>query len=201
MWDARYGEEGWAYGTEPNDFLASVVTELPSGGRVLEVCAGEGRNAVFLAQQGHDVMAVDASGVGLAKAKGLAEARGVSLETEVVDLAAYAFVPSTWDGIVAIFAHLPQPLRTQVHQGIVEGLKPGGVLILEAYTPRQLQHKTGGPPVEAMLMEPAAIEQELAGLDFRILREVEREIVEGKYHRGTSAVLQILAHKPLAGGG
>ena len=197
MWDQRYSEEGFAYGTEPNAFLQGEYTQIPRGGRVLCLAEGEGRNAVFLARQGYAVTAVDLSSVGLQKAQRLALDKGVEIETIVADLADYDPGRDSWDGIVSISAHMPPSLRRQVHARAVQALKPGGVFILEAYTPRQLEMEgIGGPPERALMMSLDELREELAGLDFSIGREVERHMSEGRYHQGLSAVVQLVARKP-----
>lgn len=197
MWDQRYAEEGFAYGTEPNAFLQSEYSRIPAGGRVLCLAEGEGRNAVFLARQGYAATAVDQSSVGLQKAQRLALDKGVEIETIVADLADYDPGRDSWDGIVSISAHMPPSLRRQVHARAVQALKPGGVFILEAYTPRQLEMDgIGGPPDRSLLMSLEDLHTELEGLDFIIGREVERYISEGRYHQGNSAVVQIVARKP-----
>lgn len=194
MWDQRYAADEYVYGTRPNDFLASVVDRLPMG-RVLCLAEGEGRNAVFLAEQGFEVTAVDSSAVGLAKACKLAGQRGVHIETVVADLTHYEIVPECWDVLVAIFCHLPPPLRRAVHAQAVAGLRPGGAFVLEAYTPAQLQHGTGGPPVVELMMTLDGLREELAGLHFEHALETERDIQEGRFHAGVGAVVQVLAYK------
>jgi len=194
MWDERYSADDYAYGTKPNDFLRSVVDKIPSG-RVLCLAEGEGRNSVFLAEQGYDVVAVDSSSVGLTKAKKLASSRGVTITTECKDLTEYTIPKESFDGIVSIFCHLPPTVRKSLHQKVVDGLKPGGVMILEAYTPEQLIYKTGGPPVEEMTMTLSGLKQELSGLKFIHEKELIREVVEGKFHTGTGAVVQVIAAK------
>jgi SAM-dependent methyltransferase len=195
FWDERYAEPGFAYGTEPNDFLAEVAGRIPPG-PVLCLAEGEGRNAVFLAGLGHIVTAVDVSRVGLDKARRLASERGVDVATVVCDLADYAIHPAAWSGIVAIWMHLAPDLRARVLRACAEGLVPGGALVMEAYTPRQLAHGTGGPQDAVRLMTLEALRRELEGLDFEIGRECEREVAEGRCHHGTSAVVQVLARKP-----
>ena len=128
-----------------------VAPQIPAG-PVLCLAEGEGRNAVYLATLGHRVTAVDQSEVGLAKAQRLAKARGVKIETLVTDLADYTITAGAWAGIVATFAHLPPALRRRVHRDVVAGLQPGGVFILEAYTPAQLAFGTGGPKSPELLM-------------------------------------------------
>lgn len=194
MWDDRYSEEGFAYGLAPNDFLASQVGLLRSP--VLSLCSGEGRNEVWLAQQGLEVHSLDASAVGVRKTLALAQERGVTVHAQVGDLAGFALGEARWGGVVAIFAHLPQPLRAQVHAGIVRALRPGGVLLLEAYTPRQLKHRTGGPQAAPMLYEPEDLAAELRGLTLERCAEVERDVVEGRYHTGRAAVVQVIGRRP-----
>ncbi len=197
MWNQRYAEPGYAYGTEPNDFLREQASRIPTG-RVLCLAEGEGRNAVYLAERGYQVLAVDASSVGIDKTRALAEQRGVQVEAVVSDLAEYRLGESAFEGIVSVWCHLPPQLRRELHRQVVVALKPGGILILEAYTPRQLGYGTGGPPNEALTMTLAALNTELAGLEFLVAREVEREIHEGKYHDGPSHVVQVVARRPEA---
>jgi SAM-dependent methyltransferase len=194
-WDERYGKPGYTYGTEPNGFLRSVVDRIPRG-RILSLGEGEGRNAVFLAQRGYDVLGIDASIVGLTKAQALAAECGVQIRTEVTDLRTYPIDPGSWDGIISIFCHLPEDDRQDLHRRVVAGLRPGGVFVLEAYTPKQLEYRTGGPPVRALLVSLGALRAELDGLRFDVAREVEREVLEGRLHVGFGAVVQVLGVKP-----
>lgn len=194
MWDDRYNRPDYFYGKQPNDFVRQVCSQIPRG-QILCLAEGEGRNAVYLAQQGYRVTAVDASEVGMAKAQRLAAEHGVPLKTIVADLAEFHIQPQSWDGIIATFCHLPPPLRAQVHRQVVEGLRPGGVFVLEAYTPAQLTFKTGGPPTVDLMMDWPTLQQELAGLTFKIGQELERDIHEGIGHRGRSAVVQVLGVK------
>lgn len=195
MWDDRYSTPAYAYGTEPNDFLKSVAGRIPAG-PVLCLAEGQGRNAVYLASLGHDVLAVDQSSIGLARAQELAAARGVAITTQIADLSSFIIEPEQWSGIVAIFAHLPPALRAKVLAAAVRGLAPGGAFVLEAYSPKQLEYGTGGPKDVTMLMSLDVLRTELAGLRIEHGVETEREVYEGEYHNGRSAVLQILAFKP-----
>jgi SAM-dependent methyltransferase len=194
MWDERYRGENYFYGTGPNDFLARHYGEIPAG-EVLCLAEGEGRNAVFLAEQGYQVTAVDASAVGLQKATRLAAQRGVSITTVHADLADFDPGTARWSGIVSIFCHLPAPLRQEVHGRLADALGAGGVLLLEAYTPAQLQFGTGGPPVADMMMDREILRSEIPGLSFRHLQELEREVIEGEGHTGHAAVVQAIAVK------
>lgn len=195
MWNQRYNTAEYVYGTRPNDFLAGVAGGIPRG-RVLCIAEGEGRNAVYLAKLGHEVVAVDASSVGLEKARKLARECGVMIETVVADLADYEIGDNSFDAIVSIFAHVPPAIRAPLHRRIVNGLKPGGMLVLEAYTPEQIDCGTGGPPLAELTMTLRALEQELHGLEFRHAAELRRNVEEGSLHTGTGAVVQVVAVKP-----
>jgi len=195
-YDKRYSEDGFAYGTSPNEFLASQSNKLTPNSRVLCLGEGEGRNAVSLAKLGHSVLGVDSSAVGIEKAKKLAESESVSIEAEVADLKDFDIGEDKWEAVVSIFVHLPPPLRKSVHEKVVKGLKKGGVFILEAYTPKQLEYKTGGPSVAEMMMTLDGLISELDGLDFEIGRESERQVLEGKYHTGKASTVQVFARKP-----
>lgn len=196
FWDDRYADDTFAYGDVANDFVVEQAHRIPMG-RVLCLAEGEGRNAVHLARLGYDVTAVDQSSVGLAKAQRLAARHGVSITTEVANLATYAIAPGAWQGIVSIWAHTPPDLRADLHARVVQGLAPGGVFLLEAYTPAQLQAEGhGGPPELPLLMTLDGLKRELEGLAFEIGVERTREVNEGRYHSGPSAVVQVLAVKP-----
>lgn len=197
MWDERYAQPGFAYGSEPNDFLAASATRyLPPKGEVLCLAEGEGRNAVFLARRGFRVTGVDSSAVGLEKARQLAARHGVSIETIVADLADYDLGVARWDGIVSIWCHTPPSLRARLHRDAVAALRPGGVFVLEAYTPKQLEYRTGGPPTAEPMMTLDGLREELVGLELLVGEEKVREVHEGRYHDGPSAVVQVVARKP-----
>ena len=195
MWDERYSADEYIYGKDPNEFLANAVDKLPKG-KILCVAEGEGRNAVYLATHGYEVVAVDSSSVGLEKAKKLANERGVTIQTIVSDLAHFEVQPESWEGVVSIFAHLPPQVRKELHMKIVHGLNPGGVLILEAYRPDQLKYKTGGPPTAEFMMTLQSLEEELTGLEFEYAVELDRDVIEGQFHTGKGAVVQLIGRKP-----
>lgn len=192
VWEGRYGDDQYLYGTEPNDFLRQAATDLPPGD-VLCLADGEGRNGVFLAEAGHRVTSVDLTEAGLAKAARLAAERNVPLTTEVADLATYDLGTDRWDAIVSIFAHTPPPVRARVHGAVGRALRPGGRLILEAYTPDQLGRGTGGPPVAELTMTLDGLRQELTGMRFEWASETVRSVVEGPGHTGDGAVVQVIA--------
>jgi 2-polyprenyl-3-methyl-5-hydroxy-6-metoxy-1,4-benzoquinol methylase len=192
MWDQRYDTEGYAYGTEPNEFLRANFHHLPKG-RILSIGEGEGRNAVFLAKQGYTVTAVDGSEVGLRKAEQLAAENNVSIETRCGDLAEFDFGREEWDGIISIFVPLPSALRRAICTNLETALKPGGVFLVEAYTPEQINHGTGGGSSADTMQTAATLTAELPNLDFIYLKELERPVVEGTYHTGLGAVVQAIA--------
>jgi 2-polyprenyl-3-methyl-5-hydroxy-6-metoxy-1,4-benzoquinol methylase len=194
MWDERYSVDQYVYGKDPNTFLRDNVDSIPKG-RVLSIAEGEGRNAVFLAQQGYAVTAVDASRVGLQKARKLAQENGIEIEFIHADLVSYGLGNEQWDGIVSIFCPLPSAARKEFYKKLPASLKPGGVFILEAYTPDQLRHGTGGGTVVDVMQTKASVSEELASLEFLRLTELEREVLEGIYHTGMSAVVQAIGVK------
>ena len=196
MWDERYSAAEYVYGTKPNNFLEANFSSIPKG-KVLSLAEGEGRNAVFLAKQGYSVTAVDASLVGLNKARKLAEDNGVIIEFIQADLADYDLGENQWDGIVSIFCPLPSSVRKHLYKKVEAGLKSNGVFLLEAYTPEQLKHGTGGGNSVDVMQSKETLSIELAGLKFQHLIELEREIIEGIYHTGIGAVVQAIALKEI----
>ena len=194
FWNEKFATIDYAYGTEPNDFLVSAVTNLKRG-ETLSLAEGEGRNAVWLAQQGFTVSAIEQSEKGVAKTLRLALQRGVIVMAERGELETFHIQPNSWDLVVSIYAHTPQELRRKLHRQVVAGLKPGGVFVLEAYTPAQIANNTGGPKDASLMPTAELLRSELAGLVFDRIEEVEREVVEGSLHTGTAHVVQVVAHR------
>lgn len=195
FWDERYAEPELTYGAEPNDFLREMALRLPAG-PVLALGEGQGRNAVFLAGLGHAVTAVDQSAVGLARARELAASRGVAITTVTADLANFDPSPGPWSGIISIFCHVPSDLRRRLYPRCAELLAPGGVFILESFTPDQPAFGTGGPKETDLLCTLGELRELLPGLVLEVGREVVRELHEGAYHHGPSAVVQVVARRP-----
>lgn len=197
MWDERYASVETAYGTEPNDFLREKLESLAlRPGKALCLAEGEGRNALHLARNGWQVTGVDQSRVGLDKLEGQAARENLVVTAVCEDLAHFDLGSAQWDLIVSVWCHVPPVLRLDLHARVVRALRPGGQLILEAYHPRQLELKTGGPPLSEMMMTLAELRSELSGLHFVHAEEVEREIHEGPFHQGQSAVTQLVAQRP-----
>jgi SAM-dependent methyltransferase len=194
-WNERFSEPGFAYGTEPNDFLVSVVARIPKG-RLLSLAEGEGRNAVYLAALGYEVTAVDSSSVGLRMAEELAAERGVAIKTSLADGGEFRIEPEQWDGIMAFYCHVPSSIRMPLHRAVVRGLKPGGMFALEAFSKEQIGNETGGPKSLDMLMSLDELKSECAGLKFIHAVELHRDVHEGRGHTGLASVVQILGVKP-----
>jgi hypothetical protein len=198
MWEQRYGGAAYFYGTEPNDFLRASLPQLPAG-EALCLAEGEGRNAVFLAESGYAVSCVDLAEAGVRKTRLLAQQKGVDVAAFVGDLAVFDLGHERWDLVVSIFAHMPPAVRRDLHARVVSSLRPGGMFLLEAYTPDQLAHGTGGPASADLTMTLAQLREEVAPLEMLHGVEVEREVREGSGHSGLGAVVQVIARKrPLA---
>ncbi len=193
MWNERYSEDEYVYGTEPNSFLAQHAGMLSDP--VLSIGEGEGRNAVFLASLGLKVHGVDGSEVGLAKAQALAKSKGVEIQTEVADLGTFEPVVSCYGSVVSISAHLPSAIRRRLYPLVERCLRTDGIILLEAYTEDQLARDTGGPKDPDMLMTLAKIEREFPNFEPILLRELEREVYEGTYHTGIASVVQFIGKK------
>lgn len=195
FWDERYSSKEYVYGEAPNDFLVEAGTHLPPKARVLSLGEGEGRNAVYLAKQGHHVTAVDLSPVGMEKGRALAERAGVTLECVVADLGQWTPPANAFDAVLMVWLHLPSAMRPAVMRNAVAALVPGGLVLSEVYRPEQLLHKTGGPPSADALVSLKQMQEELGDLEWLVAREVTRHIAEGPHHHGPSATVQLVARK------
>lgn len=195
-WNTRFAGDDFLFGTEPNRWLRDHTGVLPPGGRVLCVADGEGRNSVFLARQGFAVDAFDVSDVAVAKARRLAAKASVTVNFQLADCDGFAWPSAAYDGVAAIFVQFADPaLRSRLFARIVASLKPGGVLILQGYTPKQLDYRTGGPSNAAHLYTEAVLREAFAGLTLVELRAYEDEIAEGSGHRGRSALIGLVARR------
>jgi cyclopropane fatty-acyl-phospholipid synthase-like methyltransferase len=202
FWDDRYGESGYAYGSLPNQFLTQQQHRLKPGMKTLVVGDGEGRNGVWLATQGLDVLSIDLSPVGLEKAQALANQHQVQLQTLCADLTTWNWVVAEYDLVVSIYVHFAPEVRQRIHRSMLKALKPGGLVVLEAFNPEQLQYQreydSGGPPIQEMLYQPEMLRQDFAGGEIMELTETVTELHEGQYHDGKASVIRlVLQKKPL----
>lgn len=196
FWNTRYGAAGFAYGLVPNRFLVGHIGMLPPGGRVLLPADGEGRNAVYLAKQGFAVTCFDQSDVGVEKARALAARNRVSLTALAADAMDFDYPPGYYDAVALIFAHLPPRVRSHLHAKTMETLKPGGLVLLQAFCPEQLHYASGGPKDPTMLYSEATLRKDFAACAEILLLETAIEILdEGPSHQGDGAVISLVARK------
>ncbi|MED4532773.1 methyltransferase domain-containing protein [Metabacillus fastidiosus] len=195
QWDTRFQNETFVYGTEPNIFLAEMQKKLQLSGEVLAIAEGEGRNAVFLAEQGMNVTAWDYAKSGLNKTEKLAKHREVTVRTELVDLNEAKWEKERWDEIVCVFGHFPKKLREKTLQGVKEAVKQGGYFITEVYSTYQIPYKSGGPQDVELLYSPEEFLQIFS--DWRIVHFFIGEVTrhEGELHNGLSHVIQFVGQK------
>lgn len=196
-WDVKFNTNEYVYGKEPNEFLKEMHKNHPFSGEVLAIAEGEGRNAVFLAEEGLDVTAWDSSKEGIKKLKNLADERNVHVNTEMVDLNQADWTKNKWDEIVCIYGHFDSELRHKVLENVKESIKPGGYYVSEVFSIYQIPYESGGPKIEDMLYDSQEVLEVFK--DWKMIHffmgEVERS--EGNFHSGTAHVIQIIAQKPV----
>jgi SAM-dependent methyltransferase len=195
-WNSRFAEAGYLFGTAPNEWLRENAGVWKAGDRLLCVADGEGRNSVWLAGLGLMVDAFDISDVGVEKARRLATEQGVSVNFTVADCDGYAWPEAAFDGVAAIFVQFADPaLRERLFVRMVQSLKPGGTLVLQGYTTRQLEFRTGGPPLASHLYTEAMLRVAFSDLEILSLRDYEADVAEGAGHHGHSALIGLLARR------
>ncbi|MET3699370.1 tellurite resistance protein TehB [Bacillus oleivorans] len=194
-WNTRFEKEQYVYGKNPNVFLEDVHKKLNPTGTALAIAEGEGRNAVFLAEQGMEVTSWDYAESGLAKTEHLAKEKGVALSTELIDLNNANWSKNKWDEIVCIFGHFPEELRKKTLLGVKEAVKPGGFYITEVYSHYQLPYESGGPKDVNLLYKPEEFLETFS--DWKIIHFFMGEVVrhEGELHNGLSHVIQFVGQK------
>jgi SAM-dependent methyltransferase len=197
FWNGRFASESYVFGTRPAAFLMDNAHYIPPRSHVLVPADGEGRNSVFLAEMGHQVVATDIAKEGIAKAQKLAESRGVSIEFRHLDLLGWQWPEAEFDAVVAVFIQFAPPaFRDEIFAGMKRAVRPGGVTLLHGYTPKQLEYRTGGPPAVEQLYTEKMLRK--AFIDWELLRieAYERELDEGEGHKGHSAIIDMIARRP-----
>ena len=195
-WNRRFGEEAFLFGTAPNAWLREHAEAWRPGQRVLCVADGEGRNSVWLARRGMHVDAFDIAEAGVAKARRLAAQSGVAVNFVVSDCDNYPWPQDAYDGVAAIFVQFADPaMRERLFSHMKRCLKPGGTLVLQGYSPRQLEYKTGGPPHVSHMYTESLMRGAFADLELVVLREYDAELAEGSGHCGRSALIGLVARR------
>ncbi len=196
-WQARFSEPGYAFGKEPNYFLTSCAQLLPRSGLALAIADGEGRNGTWLAEQGLEVLSIDFSPSAQTKARALAAERGVKVNFEIVDVHTWEYPEAAFDVVAEIFTQFSSPRERRIKwAGMRRALKRGGLLIIQGYTPKQLEYGTGGPKHVENLYTRAMLEEAFSDYRDLSITEEEREMHEGSSHRGMSGVIGLTARKP-----
>ncbi len=199
IWSKRYRDAGedYLFGVAPNRFLEAHRHFLTAGASALSVADGEGRNSVWLAEQGLAVTALEISPVALAKAAKLASGRQVVVDFVRADIMAMDWPVAAFDIVVGIFIQFVGPTeREMLFTRLKRAVKPGGLLLLHGYTPQQLAYRTGGPSAVENLYTEALLRDAFADFELLVLREYEDELTEGSGHRGRSAVIDLIARRP-----
>lgn len=189
MWDERFSQSQPVYGDQPNAFLAAQTPRFQRGMKLLVPADGYGRNGIWLARQGFSVHTVDLSPVGVARARKTAEAVGLAMTIEQADLALWKWPEAEFDGVFAIFLHLPPDVRAKVHGAMLRSVKPGGLVIVEAFSTSQLKYSSGGPKRVELLYTAEMLRRDFAGTEAILLEEKEAQISEGTMHSGAAAVV------------
>lgn len=196
MWNQRYAGDELLFGEAPNDYLRAQAPRLPRSGRALCVADGEGRNSVWLAQQGLQVDAFDIAERGVAKARALARRHGVVVDFAVADGDALAWPEAVYDLVAAIFIQFADPaMRQRLFANMLRALRPGGLLVLQGYTPRQLQYRSGGPQRIDHLYTEEMLREAFAAAEIVELRSYDAELREGTQHTGMAALVGMVVRK------
>lgn len=194
FWNERYAQKEFVYGENPNRFLIDQLDGL-NPGKIIFTCEGEGRNAVFAATKDWEVEAFDYSEKGKEKAIELAEKNNVNIEYKIGDFNEIEFPEDSADAVAMIFNHFPPELRKTAHDKVQKWLKKGGVLIMEAFTPEQLNNNSGGPKDEKMLYTKEILQKDFSDMKIELLETLDAELDEGKYHKGQAALIRLVAVK------
>lgn len=194
FWNERYSQLGYAYGIEPNEFLKEQLDKLPKG-NILFLCEGEGRNAIYAAKEGWNVSAFDLSIEGMNKANQLAQEKKVAIDYQIADALTVNYPVESFDAIALIYAHFPASIRKTIHEKVINWLKPGGIVILEAFNPLQLQNGSAGPKELSMLYTKEILTNDFSKIEILKLATEKIILNEGKYHQGLSDIIRFVGQK------
>ena len=198
MWNDRFSRPGYLFGTEPADFMRNHAQYFTPGITALAVADGEGRNSTFMAGRGVSVTAMDGSDVAVEKARALAQAQGVEVDFHVGDISRWDWRAGNYDLVVGVFIQFAGPeMRAEMFHGMRQAVKPGGHILLHGYTPKQLEYGTGGPKTLENLYTEDMLRKSFDGFEIIALTSYERELNEGTGHAGMSALVDLVARKPV----
>lgn len=197
FWNERFASGEYIYGVTPNAFYKSIIDKLSHNGKALFLAEGEGRNAVYAAQLGYDVTAIDFSTSGKEKAMKLAQKANVNIDYIISSMEQFDFTASTYDLIVLIYAHMTSETRSSIHNKCVKALSPGGKIILEAFNKKQLDNSSGGPKNEDMLYNIGELKCDFNGLNIELAEDTHTHLKEGSFHTGHADIIRIIASKDL----
>ncbi len=192
IWNQRYAQEEYVYGVNPNEFYKEELSKLQPG-KILFPAEGEGRNAVYAAIKGWDVVAFDSSEEAKKKAEKLAEKNNVRLNYQTASIEEFEFEENSFDAIVLIYVHTMN--REENHQKLLRLLKPGGVIILEGFSKEQLVNNSGGPRNLEMLFSEEELTRDFNDLKEKQITKTETELNEGQLHKGKASVIRLLGDK------
>jgi hypothetical protein len=201
-WNARFDRDDYLFGEAPNAFVRNQAARIPHGASVLCVADGEGRNSVWLAEQGMQVTAFDFAPNAVAKAARLAQRRGVAVDGHEADMFSWPWAATQYDAVVAVFIQFLAPdQRDAMFANMQSTVVSGGLFLLEGYRPEQVDYGTGGPPRRDHMYTRDWLERVFAGWEIVLIDAYDAEIAEGHAHSGKSALIDLVARKPRAGGG
>jgi SAM-dependent methyltransferase len=196
MWENRYSGDDYAYGTAPNEFFRQVIDTL-SPGRILLPADGEGRNGIYAATRGWEVLSLDFSENGREKAIALARENNVEIQYDLADIFSYPYPDGYYDAIALIYVHVPHEKRAHLHKLLISALKPGGTIFLEGFNKNQLSYSSGGPKDINMLFSENELREDFKELDIRLLEEIVVVKDDGPFHQGESSVIRLIGQRKI----
>lgn len=195
FWDEKFNKKEFIYGLEPNEFLKTKLSKFDQSSKILFPCEGEGRNSVFAAKLGFNVFAFDSSIIGKQKALNLAKQENVEVNYQLDDANNIEYPENDFDIIASIYAHFPIDVRKSIHHKFIQWLKPGGIIIIEAFNPKQINLDSGGPKKLEMLYDTELLKNDFVSMEIQTLEETEAILNEGLLHKGKAELIRFVAKK------